>query len=114
MLEKKQIEKIKKIVEEFFGKMTTPVSNIEIGASFIKKDNKNAQDSTEENIDVVDLSIKTEEPQILIGQQGQTLFEIQRVLRMVLNKGLQKVFFVNLDINDYKKKKIKKKEDYIC
>jgi len=27
-------------------------------------------------------------------------------LRMILNKSLQKVFYLNLDINDYKKKKV--------
>ncbi|MDD4990570.1 MAG: hypothetical protein PHW31_04705, partial [Candidatus Pacebacteria bacterium] len=33
------------------------------------------------------------------------LFEIQRLLKMVLNKKLQKVFYLDLDINEYKKKK---------
>ena len=61
--------------------------------------------------DVVNLDIKLEEPQILIGQGGQTLFEIQRLLRTILNKKLQKVFYLNLDINDYKKKKIEYLKD---
>jgi spoIIIJ-associated protein len=52
-----------------------------------------------------------DEPQILIGQGGQTLFEIQRLLRMVLNKKLQNFFYLNLDINDYKKKKIEYLKD---
>ena len=42
--------------------------------------------------DVVNLDIKLEEPQILIGQGGQTLFEIQRLLRMILNKKSRKFF----------------------
>ena len=61
--------------------------------------------------DVVDLEVELDEPQILIGQQGQTLFEIQRLLRTVLNKKLQKVFYFNLDINEYKKKKIEYLKD---
>lgn len=61
---------------------------------------------TEEDKEVVNLDIKLDEPQILIGQGGQTLFEIQRLLRMVLNKKIQNIFYLNLDINDYKKKKL--------
>lgn len=106
MLEKKDTNKIKEAVEEFFEKMTTTVSNMEISLSFVKKDIQDTQDPAEENRDVVNLDIKIDEPQILIGQQGQTLFEIQRLLRTVLNRKLQKFFYFNLDINDYKKQKI--------
>ena len=56
--------------------------------------------------DVVSLDIKLDEPQILIGQGGQTLFETQRLLRTILNKGIGNNFLFNLDINDYKKQKI--------
>ena len=95
-MEQKDIKKIKEAVEEFFEKMTIPTSSINVGLS---------------SDDVVDLDIKLDEPQILIGQQGQTLFEIQRLLRTILNKKLQKVFYLNLDINDYKKKKIEYLKD---
>lgn len=117
-MEQSQINKIKEAVEEFFEKTTIKVSNIEVSLSSVKKDPKNTQDSTEErpgvpgapsgpsHPDVVDLDIKLDEPQILIGQQGQTLFEIQRLLKTILNRRLQSVFYLNLDINDYKKKKI--------
>jgi len=47
----------------------------------------------------------------LIGQQGQTLFEIQRLLRTILSRKLKKIFYLNLDINDYKKKKIEYLKD---
>ncbi|MDP1994180.1 MAG: R3H domain-containing nucleic acid-binding protein [Ignavibacteria bacterium] len=102
---------MKEAVEEFFEKMTIVISNMEVNLSSIKKNLQDAQDIVEENRDVVDLDIKLNEPQILIGQQGQTLFEIQRLLRTVLNKKLQKVFYLNLDINDYKKKKIEYLKD---
>ena len=74
---------------------------------------KQAQNQIEEKIDVVELDIKLNEPQILIGQQGQTLFEIQRLLRTVLSRKLQKFFYLNLDINDYKKKKTEYLKDLI-
>jgi len=111
MIEQKDINKIKESVKEFFEKMTMEISNIEVSLSSAKKDLKDTQDLADENRDVVDLDIKLDEPQILIGQQGQTLFEIQRLLRMVLNKKLQKIFYLNLDINDYKKKKIEYLKD---
>ncbi|MCX6718220.1 MAG: hypothetical protein NTY81_01260 [Candidatus Staskawiczbacteria bacterium] len=100
MLEQKDIDKIKKTAEEFFEKMTAEILNVETSLSL-----------TDTNSDVVDLYIKMNDPQILIGQQGQTLFEIQRLLRTILNKKLQKVFYLNLDINDYKKKKIEYLKD---
>ncbi|MDP3882973.1 MAG: R3H domain-containing nucleic acid-binding protein [Candidatus Staskawiczbacteria bacterium] len=107
MLNKRQINKIKETAEEFFKKITTPVFSIE--ADLSSKENVN--EATEEK-DVVDLNIKIEEPQILIGQGGQTLFEIQRLLRMVLNKKMESIFYLNLDINDYKKKKIEYLKSY--
>jgi len=111
MLEQKDTNKIKEAAEEFFEKMTISVSDIEVNSSSIKKDSQDAKNPVEENRDVVDLNIKLDEPQILIGQQGQTLLEIQRLLRMVLNKKLQKIFYLNLDINEYKKKKIEYLKD---
>lgn len=59
----------------------------------------------EKTIEAVNISIRLAEPQILIGEKGQTLFETQRILRMILNKKLQAIFYLNLDINEYKKKK---------
>lgn len=88
-MEHKEIEKIKELAKEFFEKMTISVLSIE----------------AEEKENVINLEVKLSEPQILIGQQGQTLLEIQRLLKMVLNKKLQKIFYLNLDINDYKKQK---------
>ena len=99
MSEQKETNKIKEAVEEFFNKMTITVSGVEVAVV------------PEEGKEVVDLAVELEEPQILIGQGGQTLFEIQRLLRTVLNKKLQKVFYLNLDINGYKKKKIEYLKD---
>jgi spoIIIJ-associated protein len=93
MISQEERKKIEEIAEEFFNKTTVLV--LEINASL----------SSAEFNDVVDLNINLDEPQILIGQGGQTLFEIQRILRMILNKKLQKIFYLNLDINGYKKQK---------
>jgi spoIIIJ-associated protein len=95
MLEQSDLNKIKEIAQDFFSKTTFMVSGAEINLS-----------ATKEESMVVDLNIKLEEPQILIGQGGQTLLEVQRLLRMLLNKKLGKIFYLNLDINDYKKQKV--------
>jgi spoIIIJ-associated protein len=111
MLEQDKIDEIKKLAKEFFEKMTIDISDIDVNFSYIKKDSENDLDLGKEDREVVDLNIKIDEPQILIGQQGQTLFEIQRLLRMILDKKLNasqdasNPFYLNLDINDYKKKK---------
>lgn len=103
MIEEKDLNIIKKATEEFFDKMTISAEKIEAKQYF----NSDILDSKEllEQKDAVLLKIALKEPQILIGQAGQTLFEIQRVLRMMLNKKLQKAFYLDLDINDYKAQK---------
>jgi spoIIIJ-associated protein len=112
MIDQNQIEKIIETTKEFFNKMTINASDIVVSFSSEKRSIKNLEGITGETVDVIDLNIKVEEPQILIGQQGQTLFEIQRLLRTILNKkitnnqNLVAIFYLNLDINDYKKQKV--------
>lgn len=83
-------KKIEKIIKEFFEKMTFEVE-LEIGRM-------------EEDSLPVDL--KTEDPQILIGEQGRTLNELQRILGRIIRKKLGEQIFLDLDVNQYKKKKI--------
>ena len=65
-----------------------------------------AEDNKKDDKELITLVVKLKEPQILIGENGQTLFEIQKLLRMIINKKFPNIFHLNLDINDYKKKKI--------
>jgi len=90
MFTQQEITKIKNIVKEFFEKMGISVV-IEV---------KESKDET------LPIDIKTEEPQILIGEKGQTLVEIQRLLKVILKRKIDKNFYIDLDINGYKKKKI--------
>lgn len=85
-------KKIKEIIQEFFNKMTFRV-DVEIGVP---------EDLT------IPIEIKTEEPQVLIGKKGETLSEIQRLLKIILKRKIapEKNFYIDLDINNYKKKKI--------
>ena len=85
----KDFKKIKKIVEEFFQKTNF---NIEVEISKL-------QDQT------IPIGLKTDEPKFLIGQNGQTLAEIQRLLKAILRRRISEQFYIDVDINDYKKKK---------
>ncbi|MDD2696825.1 MAG: KH domain-containing protein [Candidatus Pacebacteria bacterium] len=89
MLSPKDLEKIKKITKEFFEKTTF---NIEI-------------EVLPERDQTIPINLKTEEPQILIGEGGQTLVEIQHLLKAILKRQIIESFYIDLDINDYKKKK---------
>jgi len=86
----RETQKIKNIVQDFFEKMTI----------FVEVEIKPQQEKT------IPIDIKTENPQILIGEGGQTLIEIQRLLKAIIKKATKEDIFVDLDINDYKKKKI--------
>ena len=89
------IEKVKEITEEFFQKMTIQ-AKIEVKA---------------QKEQTISIDLEIEDPQILIGEGGKTLNEIQYLLKAILRKKLfspeknNKVFFIDLDIVDYKKKK---------
>jgi len=91
-MEQINLEKIKEVIEEFFAKTGL---NIEVEV-------KTPEEQT------IPINLKAEEPQLLIGERGQTLAEIQRLLKIVLKKkaALETPFYINLDINEYKKKKI--------
>lgn len=98
MLSQIDLGKIKEITKEFFEKTT-----FEVEIEFLPQ-----RDLT------LPINLKTEEPQILIGEGGQTLTEIQRLLKAIFKKALQQgqdeplekePFFIDLDINNYKKKK---------
>jgi len=90
MLNQTDLEIIKKIAEEFFQKTT-----FEVEIEFLLQ-----EDLT------LPINLKAEEPQILIGEGGQTLAEIQHLLKAILKRKIAKPFFIDLDINGYKKKKL--------
>lgn len=87
-MNQEKLQVIKKIAEDFFEKID---SNVEIIIS--------------EEEDLVSLKVETNEPHFLIGEGGQTLAEIQHLLRMSTRRKITEPFFLNLDINDYKEKK---------
>ncbi len=90
MLKPADLETIKRITKEFFLKTT-----FDVDIDFL---------SQKESI--IQINLKTEEPKILIGEKGQTLGEIQRLLKVILRRKINQDFYIDLDINGYKKKKI--------
>lgn len=90
MISQENLEIIKKTTKEFFGKTTFEVE-IEFSSP---------HDQT------IPINLKTDDPQILIGEGGQTLVEIQHLLKIILKRKISEPFYIDLDINDYKKKKI--------
>jgi spoIIIJ-associated protein len=92
MISRNDLEKMKKEAEEFFKKMT-----FEAEVDFLPQ-----REMT------LPINLKAEEPQILIGEKGETLSEIQHLLKIILRRraGLKDPFYLDLDVNDYKKKKI--------
>jgi spoIIIJ-associated protein len=53
----------------------------------------------------IPIDIEVEDANVLIGQNGETLFEIQHLLKIILKRKLDQDIYVDLDINSYKKKK---------
>lgn len=94
-------KKIKTAGEEFFRKMDFP-GEIEV---------------EEREHNSFYLNLKTEDPQMLIGRGGQTLGDIQYLLRRILNKqeegdikkDLEREYperiYLEVDVNNYRKKK---------
>src|SRR3989344_1437215 len=85
-------EKIKEIIREFFEKTGFAVEAVNIGVP---------RDST------IPIDLKMEEPQIITGEGGQTLAEVQKLLKMIIQKKVSSDshFYIDLDVNEYKKKK---------
>lgn len=106
-MEKKELKIIKETIEEFFKKTTFSVLSVSVNV--LDFELKNILDNNEDKKNTISVSVKLKDPQVLIGEKGQTLFEIQKILKNILNKKFKKIFYLDLDINDYKKNKI----DYI-
>ncbi len=83
------MEEIKKTIKEIFY--------------FIDEDIRVDFSLEEERVLLVDVKMK--DPQILIGEKGQTLSETEKLLKIVVRKKTKEPLFLNLDVNDYKKRK---------
>ncbi|XOB41248.1 MAG: protein jag [Candidatus Nealsonbacteria bacterium] len=90
MLNQTDLEIIKQITKEFFKK-----TSFDVEIEFLSQ-----QDL------IIPINLRTDEPKILIGERGQTLGEIQRLLKAILRRRINQDFYIDLDINGYKKRKV--------
>lgn len=88
MFKRKELRETKERIQEFFDKMGF---SVQINASF--------EDET------LSVNLKSNEPQILIGRRGEVLRCLQKILGAILAKRFERDFYLQLDINEYKKKK---------
>ena len=96
MLNKEQLQPIEKETRHLFERLEMP-------AEVRVEQREESEEPT------VQVSIVVEEPKMLIGEKGQTLFELQHVLKLLLRKKIAEPFYLALDINEYKKNK----EEYL-
>lgn len=89
VMTKESIQVIHNICREFFDKLG-------LGSGF------QIQDEGEGSVTV---RLTTDEPRMFIGEKGQTLLELQHLLKALLRKKVEEPFYLNVDINDYKKNK---------
>lgn len=89
MISQENVLIIKDTIREFFNKTSFEVE-IEV---------------REPINETLQIDVNTSSPQILIGEGGQNLAEMQYLLKMILNKKIKESFYIDLDINGYKKKK---------
>lgn len=60
----------------------------------------------EKNDEGVSVAVDLDEPHVLIGKRGETLFSCQHILSKLIRKKTDKEIIIDLDINEYKKRKI--------
>jgi spoIIIJ-associated protein len=91
MFDSKKIDskKIKKIAEDLIRKIA-PEAEINVLAQ------KDA---------AISIEAKVDDPQMLIGVNAETLMAIQHLLRVILRKAAGEACYIDLDINNYKKKR---------
>lgn len=87
MIEQATLQSIEEITKELLGKLEVEASP------------KVARGEEE----TVEISVEVDDPQMLIGERGQTLLELQHLLRLITRKRLGEAPLIVLDINDYRK-----------
>ena len=96
MLHKEQLQTIEKEMRYLLERLEMP-SEVRV------------EQVEERGESTVQVSIVVEAPQMLIGEKGQTLFELQHILKLMLRKKIAAPFYLALDVNEYKKNK----EEYL-
>ncbi len=83
-------EEIKEVIENLFNKIDP-----DIKVDFILKEERS-----------VEINARIKDPQVFIGEKGQTLIDTERLLKIIVRKKVKETVFISLDINGYKKRKL--------
>lgn len=92
-MEKENKDIVKAVSREFLERLG-------LGSNIVVQEKEN---------NVIGIDVTVEEPRVFIGEKGQTLAEVQHLLKAMLRKRIEEQFYISLDINNYKKNK----ENYI-
>jgi len=113
MISPEELKEIKSIIESLLQKMTLNNFSVHVKepSAFAMPLDKDPLFSEKEGdaLDTVDIVLTLDEPQIMIGQGGQTLLNLQYLLRILVVKKIKKPLRLRLDVNDY----LKKKEEHL-
>lgn len=90
MITEENLQKAKQTIQEFFDK-----TGFGIEINILPLSDK-----------TIPIRINTEDPKVLIGQNGQTLADIQHLLKTIVSHNIADQFYIDLDINNYKEKKM--------
>jgi len=88
-------EEIKKIINQFFEKMGIKIEF----------------ESVEKKDSVFFVNLRSNENEVLLGKDGETLNKIQKVLNAIIKRKVDEQIFLELDILGYKKRKIEYLEE---
>ena len=100
MISQTELDDIKTVAKELLEKMT--IADVEV--NIVVEPNQESQDTVVKDVILINITVK--EAPFLIGQNGQNLVYLQRILWIILNKKLKKSFYIKLDINNYQKEKV--------
>jgi len=90
MINSSQLDKIKKLADGFLK-----VLDIEFDSVNVSIDDEKT----------IKIELETEEAPLLIGERGETLLEMQSLLKKIFTTQTQEHLFVDVDINNYKGRK---------
>ncbi|MFA5755430.1 MAG: R3H domain-containing nucleic acid-binding protein [Candidatus Paceibacterota bacterium] len=72
---------------------------------FFNKGGFNIESEIKAEEDLLTVNVKTSEANNLIGKQGLVLADIQLILRKIIKRKINEDFYINIDIDNYKKNK---------
>ncbi|MDP2091250.1 MAG: KH domain-containing protein [Candidatus Gracilibacteria bacterium] len=93
------INEIKSLVDEFFNRLNINIDSLEI--------------NNEENSNIYNIVINSNESGVIIGQNGKNLDSIQSILRLIISNKIGEKIKLHMEVNDYIKSRDDRLFDFI-